>query len=235
MKAASHVWSTEEQLLVKQVADQLSLALENARLFQETRQAQERLQLQNERLSAAAEIGRLVTSTLDLDTIFGRTVNLLSERFGYNHAAVFLVEEGGTTVVLREATGEAGAEMKARGHSLPINLKSIVGRVTSTGEAAVINDTAAEPDYKRNPLLPETRAECAIPLRVGNRIIGALDIHASVPGAFTRGRPERAADPGRSGGDRHRQRPLLPARAAGGAGDARARPGKDPVPGEHEP
>jgi signal transduction histidine kinase/DNA-binding response OmpR family regulator len=184
-ESSSHVWSTEEQLLVKQVADQLSLALENARLFQETRQAQTRLQQQNERLSAAAEIGRLVTSTLDLDTIFGRTVNLLSERFGYSHAAVFLVEEGTNTVVLREATGEAGDEMKARRHSLPVNLKSIVGRVASTGEAVVFNDTAVEQDYRRNPLLPETRAECGIPLRVGNRIIGALDIHASAPGAFS--------------------------------------------------
>ncbi|HET6846565.1 MAG TPA: response regulator [Anaerolineales bacterium] len=184
-EGASHVWSTEEHLLVKQVADQLSLALENARLFQETRRAQERLQVQNERLSAAAEIGRLVTSTLDLDTIFGRTVNLLGERFGYSHAAVFLVEQGGTTVVLREGTGNAGAEMKARAHSLPINLKSLLGRVTSTGEAAVVNDTRTEQDYRHNPLLPETRAEAAIPLRVGNRIIGALDIHSATSNAFT--------------------------------------------------
>ena len=184
-ESASKVWSGEEQLLVKQVADQLSLALENARLFQETRQAQERLLKQNERLSAAAEIGRIVTSTLDLDSIFGRTVNLLSERFGYNHAAVFLVDEAGVNANLREATGKAGAEMKARGHSLPINSRSLVGRVTAAGEAAVVNDTTADLNYSRNPLLPETRAEAAIPLRVGNRIIGALDIHAGFAGAFT--------------------------------------------------
>ena len=185
-ESASHVWSGEEQLLVKQVADQLSLALENARLFQETRQAQDSLQKQNERLSAAAEIGRLVTSTLDLDTIFNRTVNLLSERFGFSHAAVFLVEEGSANVALREATGAAGAEMKARRHTLPINMRSLVGQVTSNGEAAMINDTAADQNYRRNPLLPETHAECAIPLRVGNRIIGVLDIHAPTAGAFSR-------------------------------------------------
>jgi len=184
-ETASHVWSGEEQQLVRQVADQLSLALENARLFEQTRQAQGTLQKQNERLSAAAEIGRLVTSTLDLDTIFGRTVNLLRERFGFSHAAVFLVEEAGFNVTLREATGEAGAEMKARGYSLPINMKSLVGRVISTGEAAVVRDTATDKSYPLHPLLPETRAECAIPLRVGNRIIGALDIHATTPGGFT--------------------------------------------------
>ena len=184
-ESASHVWSGEEQLLVRQVADQLSLALENARLFQETRQAQGRLQKQNERLSAAAEIGRLVTSTLDLETIFSRTVNLLVERFGFSHAAVYLVDEAGFKIALREATGSAGAEMKTRGHSLPINVRSLVGKVTSSGEAAVIRDTTAESTYTANPSLPDTRAQCAVPLRVGERIIGTLDIHAATPDAFT--------------------------------------------------
>jgi signal transduction histidine kinase/DNA-binding response OmpR family regulator len=183
-ESASHAWTGEEQLLVKQVADQLSLALENARLFQEAKQAQGTLQKQNERLSAAAEIGRLVTSTLDLDTIFSRTVNLLSKRFGFSHAAVYLVEEAGFKVILREATGPAGAEMKARGHSLPINTRSLIGKVTSTGEAAVIHDTSADAAYQPNALLPDTRSECVIPLRVGERIIGALDIHAAIPDAF---------------------------------------------------
>jgi signal transduction histidine kinase/DNA-binding response OmpR family regulator len=160
---ASHAWAQEEQMLVKQVADQLSLALENARLFQETKRAEETLKRQNEYLGAAAEIGRLVTSTLDLNTIFSRTVNLVRERFGYYHAAIFVVEEAGFNIVLREATGRAGAEMKARQHNLPVNESSIVGRVA----------------------LPETRAEAAIPLRVGSRIIGALDIQSTSTGAFT--------------------------------------------------
>ncbi len=182
---ASHAWAKEEQLLVKQVADQLSLALENARLFQETKRAEEALKRQNEYLAAAAEIGRLVTSTLDLNTIFSRTVNLVRERFGYYHAAIFLVEETGFNVALREATGAAGAEMKARQHSLPLNDNSIVGRVAQRGEPVIANDTAQEPTHHKNPLLPETRAEAALPLRVGSRIIGALDIQSTSVGAFT--------------------------------------------------
>ena len=92
-------WATEDQLLVKQVADQLSLALENARLFQDTKLAEDALRRRNTYLSAAAEIGRLVTSTLDLNTIFSRTVNLVSERFGYYHAAIFVMAPFGWPVV----------------------------------------------------------------------------------------------------------------------------------------
>ncbi len=183
-ETASHAWAKEEQMLVKQVADQLSLALENARLFQETKRVQEELKRQNEYLAAAAEIGRLVTSTLDLNTIFSRTVNLVCERFGYYHAAIFVVEETGFNVSLREATGPAGAEMKAKGHSLPINDKSIVGKVALSGEPIVANDALRDSAHRPNPLLPDTRAEAALPLRVGSRIIGALDIQSVTPGAF---------------------------------------------------
>ncbi len=178
-------WAAEQQLLVKQVADQLSLALENARLFQDTKLAEDALRRRNTYLAAAAEIGRLVTSTLDLDTIFNRTVNLVSERFGYYHAAIFVIEETGFNVALREATGEVGAEMKARGHSLPVNDKSIVGRVALRGEAVVVNNTTTDATFRPNPLLPDTRAETGIPLRVSNRIIGALDIQSTIVGAFT--------------------------------------------------
>ncbi len=184
-ETASHAWAQEEQMLVKQVADQLSLALENARLFQETKRAEETLKRQNEYLAAAAEIGRLVTSTLDLNTIFSRAVNLVRERFGYYHAAIFVVEETGFNIVLREATGAAGSEMKARQHSLAINENSIVGKVALRGEPVVANDAMHDATFRPNPLLPETKAEAAIALRVGTRIIGALDIQSTEINAFT--------------------------------------------------
>ena len=149
------------------------------------RRAEEAIRRRNDYLAAAAEISRLVTSTLDLDTIFSRTVNLVSERFGYYHAAIFVIEETGFNALLREATGNAGKEMKLRRHSLPVNEHSIVGKATQTGNVVVANNTALEPIHKPNPLLPDTRAEAAIPLHVGVRIIGALDIQSPVVDAFT--------------------------------------------------
>jgi PAS domain S-box-containing protein len=150
----------------------------------ERKQAEEAVQRQNEYLAASAEIGRLITSTLDLNTLFSRTVNLVCERFGFYHAAIFTVEETGFNAVLREATGEAGEAMKAQKHSLPVGSSSIVGEVTQIGKYVVVNDAENSPIHKKNPLLPETRAEAAIPLRIGSRIIGALDIQATQVGAF---------------------------------------------------
>lgn len=156
-----------------------------ARDITERKQAEEAIRRRNEYLAASAEIGRLITSTLDLNTIFARTVNLINEKFGFYHAAIFIVEETGFNAVLREATGEAGAEMKKREHALPVDQYSIVGKVTAEGTSVVVNDITNDPLHKLNPLLPETRAEAAIPLRIGTRIIGAIDIQSTSANAFS--------------------------------------------------
>lgn len=149
-----------------------------ARDITERKKAEEAIRRRNEYLAVSSEIGRLVTSTLDLNTIFARTVNLITDRFGFYHAAIFVVEETGFNAILKEATGEAGAELKEREHFIPLNDKSIVGLVASQGTALVVNDTAQNPLYHQDPLLPQTRAEAAIPLRIGSRIIGVIDIQA---------------------------------------------------------
>ncbi|HAX71686.1 MAG TPA: hypothetical protein DCY14_18875, partial [Anaerolineae bacterium] len=156
-----------------------------ARDITERKKDEELLRRRNEYLAVSAEIGKLVTSTLDLNTIFARTVNLINERFGFYHAAIFVVEETGFNAVLKEATGDAGKEMKKRQHFLPLDNKSIVGKVTSEGVAVIANDVAEDALHKVNPLLPETRAEAAIPLRIGSRIIGAIDIQSKTEDAFT--------------------------------------------------
>ena len=129
-----------------------------------------------------------MTSTLDLNTIFSRTVNLVSERFGYYHAAIFLVDESGFNVVSARGHGR-GRRRDESPPAQPARQREFDrrARYAHRGEPSVVNDTRRR--LRRtiaNPLLPETRAECAIPLRVGNRIIGALDIQARTDvGAFS--------------------------------------------------
>lgn len=156
-----------------------------ARDITERKEAEKVLQRQNDYMTAAAEVGRLVTSTLDMDILFRRAVNLLCEHFGYYHASIFTIEEAGFNAVIRESTGEAGREMKERQHALEVGSKSVVGTATSTGEPFIVNDVHDTPNHRPNPLLPDTRAEAAIPLKIGRRIIGALDLQATKVNAFT--------------------------------------------------
>jgi signal transduction histidine kinase/DNA-binding response OmpR family regulator len=171
--------------LMMTMGSQIGFAIENARLFAQTQSSEVTLRRQNEYLATSAEIGRLVTSTLDMETLFGRTVNLINERFGFYHAAIFTIDETGFNANLVSATGKAGEEMLHRHHSLPVGSKSIVGTVSSTGNPLVVNDVTIDPTHRPNPLLPETKSEAAIPLRIGKRIIGVIDLQSKEMDAFT--------------------------------------------------
>ena len=166
----------KEVLIV--LAAQVAAALERL-------QAREALQRRNTYLAASAEIGRLVTSTLDLNTIFTRTVSLIGDRFGFYFAGMYIIDESGFHASLREAKGEAGEKMKVQKYTVFVGSQTMVGQVTDLGEARVSNNILAEPLYQPNPLLLDTQSQAVIPLRVGERKIGAIDIQSRELNAFS--------------------------------------------------
>jgi GAF domain-containing protein len=137
-----------------------------------------------EQVITAAEIARDTTGTLEVKTLLQKTVNLVRERFGFYHASIFLIDPLGEYALLRESTGTAGEKMVQAGHRLAVGSKSIVGQVTATRKALIVNDVTNTPNYYPNPLLPDTRSELAIPLRAGERILGALDVQSTQIDAF---------------------------------------------------
>jgi PAS domain S-box-containing protein len=160
------------------LASQAAIAIQNMRLLEESRWRANQLQ-------TAAEIARDTSSTLALDTLLRRTVNLIRDRFGYYHASIFLLDESGENAIVRESSGEAGQEMKQRGHSLAVGSLSVIGYVTEKGQALVVNDVSRDPIHAPNPLLPDTRSEAGLPLKIAERIIGALDVQSADVNAFT--------------------------------------------------
>jgi GAF domain-containing protein len=136
-------------------------------------------------LQTAAEIARETIGLLDLDRLLTMAVNLIRDRFGFYHSSVFLLDEERKFAVLNESTGEAGRQMKARGHKLGVGSQSIVGWVTQNARPRVADDVTADPMHRPNPLLPATRAELGIPMKIGETVVGALDIQSTLPYAFT--------------------------------------------------
>jgi GAF domain-containing protein len=157
---------------------QVAGAIYNIRLLEDAR----RRALQ---LETVAEISREVSSSLIVDNLLSQAVGLVRERFNFYHAAVFLVEPSGEYAVIREATGDAGAQMKRAGHKLGVGSKSIVGNVTQYKETLVVNDISKDPNYYANPLLPDTKAEACLPLKVSDRVLGVLDVQSTRAYVFT--------------------------------------------------
>lgn len=145
----------------------------------------ERVAERTAQLKAVADIGRATTSIRDLNQLLPLALELVRERFGFYHASIFLVDPAGEIAVLRESTGEAGRQLKARQHKLAVGSRSLVGAATAGRRPIVVQDVTADPTHFKNPLLPDTRAEAVIPLLSGDRLIGALDVQSTTPGAFT--------------------------------------------------
>jgi GAF domain-containing protein len=193
----------------------LSAELETHRLELEHRVAERTADLERRsmQLEAAAQVGRRAAAIQDVDRLMDETVHFISDRFGFYHAGIFLVDETGEYAVLRAASSEGGQQMIARGRKLRVGQIGFVGSVAGTGQPRVALNVAsrieAPPDSifsKRGfaqgssshqaisaedtasfsvPELPLTRSEMALPLKAHDRVIGVLDIHSTQAAAFS--------------------------------------------------
>lgn len=137
-------------------------------------------------VQATQEISRFAVSQRDTQTLMHQVVDLIRDLFqSVYHAQIFLIDSDGKWAVLRASTGESGRQLLERGHRLAVGSVSVIGQVTDQGRVVVARDIAASEIHKRNEFLPLTRAELAIPLRIGDRIIGALDVQSQQPNSFT--------------------------------------------------
>ncbi len=155
----------------------------NALEKQEQRQS-DKLVRQAAQLKASADVGRAAASTLDREELLTKIADLIAERFGFYYAAVFLVDDSGENAVLHEATGEAGRILKERGHKLAVDNASMVGTAITARKPRIALDVGKERVRFANPLLPNTRSEIALPLVVGDRAFGALDVQSTQEAAF---------------------------------------------------
>ncbi len=135
-------------------------------------------------LEAAAVVSETAATAASLSKLLNVVVERIREAYGFYHAQVFLLDPERRMARLEASTGKAGEVLLARGHALPVGSQSVVGQCTYRGEPVVVNDVLRSTIHRRNELLPLTRAELALPLVAGGRVIGALDVQSTVPNAF---------------------------------------------------
>ena len=159
----------EEQDLLEQRVEERSNALKN-------RVAQ---------FEVASQVAREISGEMNLDGLLNTAANLIRDQFGFYHVGVFLNDAQNEYAVLRAATGEAGRQMMERAHRLKIGEIGLVGYTAGRGEARLALNVGNDSQHFKNPLLPQTRSEVALPLRIADRTIGALDVQSMVENAFS--------------------------------------------------
>lgn len=146
--------------------------------------ANRQLQRRAEQFEAIAQISKVISSIQNQEDLLNRVTHMISQSFGFYHVGIFLLDEKNQYAILRAANSEGGEKMLSHGHNLVVGQTGIVGLVTSTGTPRVTLDTGTDSFYFDNPNLPDTRSEMALPLKIGTRVIGALDVQSTEPNAF---------------------------------------------------
>jgi PAS domain S-box-containing protein len=146
---------------------------------------EERVAKRVHELELAAEVGRRATAVVELDVLLAEAVGLIRERFDLYYTQIYLLDDARQFAVMREGTGTVGQQLKAKGHKIPLGA-GLVGTAAEIGQPVVVPDTHQDPTHLPNPLLPDTRSESAVPLLIGEEVIGVLDMQSNQPGTFSK-------------------------------------------------
>lgn len=137
-------------------------------------------------LEAVAWVSAAVSSILDTDQLLQQVADLTKDQFGLYHAHIYLLNNAGDALDLAAGAGEVGAKMVAQGWSIPLhNQKSLVAQAARTREGVIVNNVRQAPDWLPNELLPATQAEMAVPIIVGEVMLGVLDVQSDQVDYFT--------------------------------------------------
>jgi GAF domain-containing protein len=137
-------------------------------------------------LSVVAQVGIATAASTNIDQLLQQVVDLSKDSFKLYHAHIYMMNEAGDTLELAAGAGEVGRQMVSEKRRIPMNAElSLVVRAARSQQGVIANDVAADPNFLPNPLLPETRAEMAVPMLIGDTVIGVLDVQSETIGRFT--------------------------------------------------
>jgi GAF domain-containing protein/FixJ family two-component response regulator len=175
-RVSDRAFTAADQHRLNILADHAVIALENARLYESE-------QKRAFQLAMTSHLSHRITSILDVDGLSLEVVELLKQNLGYYYAQILLRDDLGY-LAMQDGSGEAGQSIKDSQLRVPIDDQTILGWVANHGQSLCVNDVGQEPRYRPHELLPDTRAELSVPLRVGGEVIGVLDIQSDETGAF---------------------------------------------------
>jgi serine phosphatase RsbU (regulator of sigma subunit)/putative methionine-R-sulfoxide reductase with GAF domain len=174
------VYSPDHLWQLKILGNQAAAAIQAGRLLRSEKWRASQLQ-------TLAAITRSVVSILNLDELLSHTVDVIQEALNYYHVQVFVIEPGADRAIFRASSDRATHESWLKiGRTVHIGAEGMIGWVAAHGEPLVAPDVSVDPLYIPDDprLLPNTRSEIAVPLRLESETLGVLDVQSEQADAF---------------------------------------------------
>jgi len=166
-------FTRDQQNVLTLVASRIATAIENARLFENTRSQAETLLLLN-------EVAREASSTLDVEEVLRRAAELTKRLINYQIFSILLYDEA-DSVFRHRVTVKFGQRTQEKYAVTPH--EGIVGAAASLRRAVVVPDVQLDPRYIM--VNPETRSELAVPMIYKDRVVGVMDLESPQLSYFT--------------------------------------------------
>lgn len=161
-----------------------TLADENQNLIKKRIEIENILDRRRLRLVTTRQISREISQQSDLEILMHDSVDLIRSQLGYHQVAIFLNDERNENAFLKAATGEGSQSLLERNFRIRIRDAGIISSVISRGEPYFANDLAEETVQFKSSTMPNSQSELTVPLRVGQKIVGALDVQSEQKNAF---------------------------------------------------
>lgn len=160
-------------------ASEQAAAQANQQLQGLNAELESRVALRTQALVTSAEIGRTVSTILDQAQLVTTVAQEIRDAFNYYQVHLYLLDKSGDTLELAAGAGHAGAELLRQRHRVPVE-KGLVGRAARTNQPVLAPDVNQVESWLPNPLLPDTQSEITVPIALGGKVLGVLDVQQNV-------------------------------------------------------
>ncbi len=157
--------------LLRAIASQIAVSMENAVLFAAERRRADLMSLIN-------QIGQELTATLDLPGLTRKAVRSIHELLGYDAVCLYLLDEGGTTLTAQASAARSATMRIVDGFSIPV-AQGFVGRAVRSGQVQLTRNVLDNPDFFWPTRDHQAASDLALPLRSREQTVGVLEIISS--------------------------------------------------------